>query len=131
MSIDLLNQAQSGTIRLMGKKSEKQVIAQLLKSHGSASAAARAAGVSLRTFLRRTHECGAKVPKPGRPRAKILSSKDRMNQLAAAVALQQARFQPLLPDIDPHDMHLILCSMMRPIEERRFLLRRDGDMYVR
>lgn len=115
----------------MGKKSEKQAVLQLLKSHGSASAAAKVAGVSLRTFLRRARECKVEVSKPGRPRVKILSSSDRMNQLAAAVAAEQARLQPLLPDVDPHDMNLILASMMRPFEQRRFLLRRSGDMYVR
>lgn len=64
-------------------------------------------------------------------RKRWTSGQAALNRLVEAVAAEQKRLQPLLPDIDPADLNLILCSMMRPIEQRRFLLRKRGEMYVR
>jgi len=59
-------------------------------------------------------------------------SRRDLNRLAKKVAKEQARLQPLLPHIDPHDLHLILASMLRPIEQRRFFIRLQQEgMYVR
>lgn len=43
----------------------------------------------------------------------------------------RARLAPLLPDMDPGDLLLILQSMLRPFGTgRRFFLRRQGDYLV-
>jgi hypothetical protein len=46
------------------------------------------------------------------------------------VAEVQARIQPLVPNVDPHDLNLILSNIGRPVAQRRFFLRRRGDHYV-
>jgi hypothetical protein len=54
-----------------------------------------------------------------------------LERLVRRVAKEQARLQPLLPDIDPHDLNLILTYMLTPLKERRYFHRRDGNRYVR
>lgn len=54
-------------------------------------------------------------------------------KLAREVARWQKKLAPRLPDIDPHDLHLILWSLLRCKHggQRRFLLRRrEGGGYV-
>ena len=52
-----------------------------------------------------------------------MSLKD-LSRLVERVAKEQARLQPLLPDIDPHDLRLILSCMLRPLKDRRYFIRR-------
>jgi hypothetical protein len=57
----------------------------------------------------------------------------KSEQLAAEIAMWQKRLAPKLPEIDPHDLHLILWSILRRKYggERYFLLkRRPGGGYV-
>lgn len=55
-------------------------------------------------------------------------SADRSAALAREVARWQRKLAPRLPDVDPHDLHLILWSFLRRRYggERRFFLRRAG-----
>jgi hypothetical protein len=46
------------------------------------------------------------------------------------VQREQKRLEPLLPEVDPHDLNLILMSMLRPIKSKRFFLHKRGDHYV-
>jgi len=46
------------------------------------------------------------------------------------VQREQARLQPLLPDVDPHDLNLILSCMLRPVKNRRVFLFQQGGRYV-
>ena len=57
--------------------------------------------------------------------------KRELERLVRRVAKEQARLQPFLPDIDPHDLNLILSRMLRPLKDRRYFHRRDGNRYVR
>jgi hypothetical protein len=54
-----------------------------------------------------------------------------LERLVRRVAKEQARLEPLLPDIDPHDLNMILFRMFLPLKERRYFHRRDGNRYVR
>jgi hypothetical protein len=79
---------------------------------------------------------------PARPRARsprAKGAKERANalrksrELAAEIGHWQKRLAPKLPHIDPHDLHLILWSILRRKYggERHFLLkRREGGGYV-
>jgi hypothetical protein len=58
-------------------------------------------------------------------------SRSDLNRLVEKIAEEQARLQPLLPSVDPHDLNLILGRMFRPIEQRSYFIHRRGDMYVR
>jgi hypothetical protein len=50
---------------------------------------------------------------------------------AARVRAAQARLQPLVPQIDPHDLHLIIGLLARPPIERSYFLRpAAGGRYV-
>jgi hypothetical protein len=54
-----------------------------------------------------------------------------LDELAAMVAEEQARLQPMFPYIDPHDLGLILANMAKPLEDRRYFVRKIGRSYVR
>lgn len=58
-------------------------------------------------------------------------TKRELQRLVKRVAKEQARLQPLLPEVDPHDLNLILSRMLRPPIERRYFIRRVGHRYVR
>jgi hypothetical protein len=48
----------------------------------------------------------------------------RLNTPSIDVEKEKRRLAPLLPDIDPHDLDLILTSLARPFGSgRRFFLR--------
>jgi hypothetical protein len=69
------------------------------------------------------------VPSGGRVR-KTLTKSER---LARAMARWQKRLAPQLPDMDPHDLNLILWSMLRRRyggQRRIFLRRRQEGGYV-
>ena len=51
-------------------------------------------------------------------------------QFVRRVQEAQRRLEPLLPDIDPHDLNLILERMLRPIGSRLFFIRKQGVGYV-
>lgn len=54
-------------------------------------------------------------------------------KLAREIEFWQKKLAPQLPDIDPHDLHLILWSLLRRKYgwNRRYLLRkRSGGGYV-
>lgn len=57
-------------------------------------------------------------------------SRRDLDRLVRRVAREQARLQPLLPEIDPHDLNLILMARMRPVQSRRFFIHRRGSSYV-
>lgn len=57
-------------------------------------------------------------------------SRRELNRLAKRVAKERARLHPLLPWIELHDLDLILSRMLRPVEQRRYFIRRQGSMYV-
>lgn len=69
------------------------------------------------------------MPKP-RSKPRKPSRRD-LNRLVAEIAKEQARLQPLLPNMDPHDLNLILSRMFRPVEQRRYFIRLREGMYVR
>lgn len=47
---------------------------------------------------------------------------------ARRISFWQKRLAPRLPDIQPDDLALILCSVLRPASvPRRYLLRRTGE----
>lgn len=58
--------------------------------------------------------------------------KEIRDRWIADVRAEFERLRPLLPDVDPHDLHLILTSMLRPEEVPRvWLLRpRPGGGFV-
>lgn len=56
--------------------------------------------------------------KGGRPRFADL--------LARRVREARAQLQPLLPDMDPGDLDLILSCLLRPLERRQFFMWRDA-----
>jgi len=65
-----------------------------------------------------------------RPKQRKPSRRD-LNRLVEQIAKEQARLQPLLPEIDPHDLNLILSRLARPVEQRRYFIRLREGMYVR
>src|SRR5437764_292962 len=77
-----------------------------------ACADADAAGLDFGKYVR-------KLLRDRRPRGKR-GARLELERFVAGVAEEQARLQPLLPDVDPHDLNLILSCMRRPIERRRF-----------
>ncbi len=57
----------------------------------------------------------------------------RSAKLAREIDAWQRKLQPRLSDIDPHDLNLILWSILRPKyggQRRLFLRRRNGGGYV-
>jgi hypothetical protein len=54
-----------------------------------------------------------------------------LERLVKRVTEEQARLQPLVPQISAHDLNLILSRMLRPPKERRYFHRRRGTSYVR
>ena len=57
----------------------------------------------------------------------------KSQQLSRAIARWQTRLAPKLPDMDPHDLNLILWSMLRRKyggQRRIFLRRREEGGYV-
>jgi len=58
-------------------------------------------------------------------------SRRDLNRLAKKIAKEQARLAPLLPQIEAHDLGLILGRMFRPLDQQRFFIRRHRGMYVR
>ncbi len=46
------------------------------------------------------------------------------------VRAEYERVRPKLPDMDPHDLHLIISTTLRPPRERRFFIRPKGRGYV-
>jgi hypothetical protein len=74
---------------------------------------------------------------PGRPvRVRSRARKtplEKSQQLAREIEAWQKRLAPKLPHIDPHDLHLILWSILRRKyggERYFFLKRREGGGYV-
>jgi hypothetical protein len=57
--------------------------------------------------------------------------RDELARFVERVAQEQTRIQPLVPDVDPHDLNLILSRMLRSPEQRRYFHRRVGSAYVR
>lgn len=53
-----------------------------------------------------------------------------LKTLMKTIDREMKRLRPLLPEIDPHDMHLILLQKMRPVGSRRFFIRAHGDGFV-
>jgi hypothetical protein len=57
----------------------------------------------------------------------------KSERLARAIVIWQKRLAPRLPDLDPHDLNLILWSLLRRKyggQRRIFLRRRDEGGYV-
>jgi hypothetical protein len=61
-----------------------------------------------------------------------MDRREEAERLRIAVLDARARVAPMLPDIDPGDLLLILQSLLRPIGTGRrfFLRRRDSGGYV-
>jgi len=59
------------------------------------------------------------------------SAREELERFVERVAKEQARIQPLVPDVDPHDLNLILARLLRAPEQRRYFHRRLGAAYVR
>ncbi len=59
------------------------------------------------------------------------AAREELARFVERVAREQARIQPLVPEVDPHDLNLILSRMLRPPEQRRYFHRRIGHAYVR
>jgi hypothetical protein len=69
----------------------------------------------------------------GKSRSAAKASAARMNgkrggrptksdAFARRVLAEQARLRPLLPEVDPDDLSLILASLLCPVERRMFFL---------
>ena len=53
------------------------------------------------------------------------------NELVRQIREARARVEPLLPDMDPQDLVLILECLLRPVGTGRvFLLRPHGDGFI-
>lgn len=87
-----------------------------------ACADAKAAGLDFGKYVRKLLEDQRRGKKKGR---------EALARFVERVATEQARIQPLVPGVDPHDLNLILSRMLRPLEERRYFHRRVGNRYVR
>jgi hypothetical protein len=70
---------------------------------------------------------------PDRPRASPAATRKQASAGAAdreeRVRKARSELGPRLPQIDPHDLHLILDQMLRPPAERGIFLRKRGAGY--
>jgi len=89
-----------------------------------ACADAKAAGLDFGKYVRKL------VSDRHRPPEKT-SRRDELARFVERVSKLQARIQPLVPEVDPHDLNLILSRMLTPLEKRRYFHRRVGKRYVR
>src|SRR5262249_14922640 len=96
------------------------------KEYRLACADAKAAGLDFGKYVRRLiadqRSAGSARPTP--------LSRQELVRFVEQVAEEQARLQPLLPNVDAHDLNLILSNMMRPLERRRYFLRERGGRLV-
>ena len=75
------------------------------------------------TRLRTGNQGGTALPVQTSSHDQIVPLEVR-DRWIADVSAEFERLRPLLPHIDPHDLHLILTSMLRPPEvPRHWLLR--------
>jgi hypothetical protein len=75
--------------------------------------------------LKRQSRLESEVPLPVFSKQEMASRRRRARQLDAL----QAKLGPKLPQIDPHDLRLILMCLLRPFAEKRFFIQKKGDHY--
>jgi hypothetical protein len=57
-----------------------------------------------------------------------MSPKEEVEQWVRQIDMWQHKLAPKLPDIDPHDLRMILRSLLQPPSvKRRWLLRKTKD----
>ena len=66
--------------------------------------------------------------RPAMRRAQQREEKQELERFVALVSAEQKRIRAHVPDVDPHDLALILSTMLRPVAQRRFFLRARGHM---
>jgi hypothetical protein len=79
---------------------------------------------------RDAHACGLDFGKYVRQLLENNRVQDQPADLERRVKAQFERLRKLVPEIDPHDLHLILLSLAHPPSERRFFIRPHGGGFV-
>jgi hypothetical protein len=57
-------------------------------------------------------------------------SRGEFRALVKRAAKLTLQLQPMLPNIEKHDLHLIICQLLKPPIERVKFMRKIGDAYV-
>lgn len=117
----------------MSSREEARALREALRTYRSVSAAAEGLGLSRSTLARKMKRYRIPAPPRGRPRIAIPRRQGRgmppraAAQFAVRLRALQVELQPQLPEVDPHDLHLILERMLHPIGKRRFFIHRRKE----
>lgn len=96
------------------------------EEYSSACADAAAAGLDFGKYVRKL----LADARPAAQQRQRQEAKREIEHFVALVAAQQKRIQARVPDVDPHDLSLILSNLLRPVARRRFFLRSRGDKHA-
>ena len=94
------------------------------EEYSSACSDAAAAGLDFGKYVRKL----LSDARPAEQRRKQREDRRELERFVALVSTEQKRIQVRVPDVDPHDLSLILSTMLRPVARRRFFLRSRGEM---